>query len=109
MLDLLNHYAHGYVSVPAILSCKKQGLFELLKTKEGLSLKTLAKQLKANEGHLAVALRLLASLDWLTQDKQKNYCLTSKTAQHEFIPEDAVQLLAFPVEEYLTGKAKKGH
>ena len=56
MLDLLNRYAHGYVALPVIVSCKKQGLFKVLKAKKDLGLKTLSKELKGNEWHLAVAL-----------------------------------------------------
>ena len=28
MLELLNRYAHRYVAIPVIVTCRKQGLFE---------------------------------------------------------------------------------
>ena len=31
MLELINRYAHGFVAIPVILTCREQGLFELLR------------------------------------------------------------------------------
>ena len=60
MLELINRYAHGFVAIPVILACREQGLFELLR--EPNTTRGLARRLRANEGHLQLALRLLHSL-----------------------------------------------
>lgn len=104
---MLNDYDPGYVAIPVIVSCKKQGLFKLLKAKKGLGLKTLSKELKANERHLTMALGLLEAFGWLTKDKQGKYRLKKKAAAYEQVPEKVVELLSLSVEDYLAGKGKQ--
>ena len=101
---MVNRYAHGYVAVPVIVSCKKRGLFRLLKGKKGLSSKIIARELSANEGNLLVALRLLESMGWLVKDKQNKYRLTKQASEHEIVPEKSVELLSFSMDQYLAGK-----
>lgn len=34
MLELLNHYQHGFVATPVILACKQHGLFDILSRRQ---------------------------------------------------------------------------
>ena len=101
MLELINRYCHGYVAIPVILACKTQGLFKLLEKKGALSASGIAKRLKANEGHLQVALRLMQSLGWLSCNKAGEYSLTSTAQTHQHIPEAILEIYQFSFDQYL--------
>lgn len=102
MLEFLNRYAHGYLAIPVIMSCRKHGMFELFQDGQvDLSKKQLAKHLQANTGNLQIALRLLHSMNWivpLNEDNNK-YRLISK--KYKLIPDDILDLFQFPFEDYL--------
>lgn len=100
MLDIINRYAHGFVAIPLIVSCKQKGLFELMERQKKVTLEQIVVQLGANSGHIQVALRLLRSLSWIAQNSQQEYQLTAK-AKYSEIPEDSVNLLSFPIDSYI--------
>lgn len=108
MLDLINRYAHGFVAVPVILACREHGIFELITQKQSLNLEAIVEHFQANSGHLQVALRLLHSLNFLSQDEVGAYSLTEKSKQHQMIPNDILSLYNFPVDLYLRGKLEVG-
>jgi acyl transferase domain-containing protein/NAD(P)-dependent dehydrogenase (short-subunit alcohol dehydrogenase family)/acyl carrier protein/ubiquinone/menaquinone biosynthesis C-methylase UbiE/GNAT superfamily N-acetyltransferase len=60
VLEILNSYAHGFVAVPIIDSCRRGGVIEALEAG--------GQWPPCNRGHLTVALRLLESLGWLNED-----------------------------------------
>ncbi|MBP2000176.1 polyketide synthase PksN [Paenibacillus shirakamiensis] len=107
MLTILNDYCNGYVAIPVILACKKQGLFNRLSPTTPTSFKDLAEQLHGNTGHLRVALRMLESLQWITQVERDSYVLTKKSDIHALLPEDLVHLVSFPIQSYFRKNQKK--
>ena len=96
MLDIINRYAHGFVAIPLIVSCKQKGLFELMERHQKVTLEQIVVELKANSGHIQVALRLLRSLSWIEQNEQGEYQLTTKAKYGEISP-DSVNLLQLPI------------
>ena len=107
MLELINRYAHGFVSVPIILIFKRKGFFKLLKDKKYLTLKEISKSLNANIGHLQIALRLMESLSWLSTTKAGKYYLTDRAEIYKKIPEDILNTYNFSVKSYLKGELKE--
>jgi acyl transferase domain-containing protein/NADPH:quinone reductase-like Zn-dependent oxidoreductase/NAD(P)-dependent dehydrogenase (short-subunit alcohol dehydrogenase family)/acyl carrier protein/ribosomal protein S18 acetylase RimI-like enzyme len=104
MLEIINRYCHGYVAVPVILACKAQGLFKLLEKKGALDARGIAKRLKANEGHLRVALRLLQSFGWVSCSSPfEEYALTAAAQCYLHLPETLLKLYHFPFDKYLSG------
>jgi len=91
MLSLLNAYADGYVAIPVIHACKKQGLFEILQQKQGVEFPLLVNKLKANAGYLKIALHLLESLGWVMRNNADTYRITD-VAQWEYVPEGLIKL-----------------
>src|SRR5581483_2436319 len=59
MLSVLNQYAYGYVAIPVIVSSQRAGLFHALGAEPATPFAQLVQSLRANSGHLRVALRLL--------------------------------------------------
>jgi|JFJP01.1.fsa_nt_gi Acetyltransferases len=108
MLDIINRYLHGFVAVPVILACKKKGLFELLEHHGSLTLEPIVERLGANGGHLQVALRMIQSLNWLSQNEVGAYSLTDEAEIHKKIPEEILDLYHLPVESYLKGEQQPG-
>ena len=99
MLELINRYLHGYVAIPVVLACRKRGFFELFQESKPLTLTNLANKLGANEGHLAVALRMFESLNWLNKNKENSYTLNIEHNTTQFIlsiPESLLSLYAIP-------------
>ncbi|NET25238.1 type I polyketide synthase [Okeania sp. SIO1I7] len=105
MLELINRYEHGFVSIPVILSCREKGLFELIKQKK-ITHQQIAKTLRANTGHLQVALRMMQSLGWLSKNELGEYSLTDNSQGYLSIPEEILELYNLPIESYLRGKEK---
>ncbi|HXH09318.1 MAG TPA: SDR family NAD(P)-dependent oxidoreductase [Alphaproteobacteria bacterium] len=103
MLTILNNYQHGFVAIPVVLACKQHGLFELCQQAGWIPFDVLARELRANSGHLQTALHMLASMQWLARDGDR-YALTPKSALHRDIPEDITTLFWFPIDDYLTGR-----
>ncbi len=108
MLDIINRYTHGFVAIPVILACKRKGLFELLQNRKVLTLEQIADYLRANSGHLKVALRLMRSLNWLVQTNTGKYSLTEEATIYQQIPEDILDLFNLPIESYLKGEHHPG-
>jgi len=104
MLTLINNHAHGYVVAPVVLACKDAGLFELLQ-QEPTGFDRLAEVLRANRGHLRVALRMLESLGWVRRHAGDAYSLTEQAAAHQTFPRDVSALFALPMEKYLRGES----
>ncbi|BAZ33696.1 amino acid adenylation domain-containing protein (plasmid) [Cylindrospermum sp. NIES-4074] len=104
MLDIINVYAHGFVAVPVIIACKKKGLFQLFKKQKFLTLEQITYSLNANSGHLQVALRMMHSLDWLSQNHLGEYSLTDKAEICNTIDENILELYHLPIDLYLLGK-----
>ena len=101
MLSVLNRYSHGYVAIPVIDACRRQGLFQALHVAQPIILADLAKELRANEGALHIALRLLESLDWVVRDHQNAYYLSPRSEVHKLIPQNIMGLMTFPFADYL--------
>ncbi len=108
MLTILNNYAHGYVTIPVIIACKKQGLFEILDTNNPVPFTTLVHRLQANSGHLRIALHTLESLNWVSKNSSDEYVLTAEAEIHQKIPQDIMDLMSFPMQDYVN-QAKKKH
>ncbi len=99
MLQKLNNYCHGYVTIPAILVCKKRGLFDLL-DETPTTWTRIITQLGANDGHLRVVMRMLESIDWLLKDEEGNYRLTSQAHLLHKLPENITEILNISMEVY---------
>lgn len=96
----------GIATATTAYSLHKKGVLEYLEKQEKVSLNTLAKTFKANEGYLNVALRVLCAQGWLAQEvnNTKNTVTfklnsSSKNA-FKLIPlyKDAVNLLNYAVK-----------
>ncbi|NET57684.1 MAG: aminotransferase class III-fold pyridoxal phosphate-dependent enzyme [Symploca sp. SIO2E6] len=107
MLDLINRYEQGFVSIPVILSCRQKGLFKLLQHPK-MTYQQIADALGANTGHLQVALRMMHSLGWLSITGADQYYLTNKAQACFDIPAEILELYSLPLESYLLGKEKPG-
>lgn len=104
MLDIINRYAHGFVAIPVILSFKKKGIFEQSEQQKSICLDNLITNTHANSGHLRVALRLLLSLGWLSQDATGAYSLTKEAESYPEIPDDILELLHLSTDSILAGQ-----
>ncbi|MBC9915647.1 SDR family NAD(P)-dependent oxidoreductase [Chitinophaga varians] len=82
MLKLLKFCCHGYVAVPIIEACAKQGLFALLDENKFSRRTALMKELHAQEGYFSVALQALESLGWLEKNDKDAYRLTSRVGKN---------------------------
>ncbi len=106
MLEALNRYAHGYVTVPVVVACRKRGLFELLRARGPAAVSDLVKELGANEGHLRAALRLLQSLGWLVEVDGR-VALGDDAENEREVPEYAVEALQLPLESTFRGEGAR--
>src|SRR5712671_6007263 len=107
MLATLNQLAHGYVCIPAILACRRAGLFARLRA-SGESFESFAAALHANAGHLRTALRMLESLGWVSRSADDVYCLNDGGDVQSQIPEDVDSLPDFPFESCLQAERDCG-
>ncbi|MCP4215388.1 MAG: KR domain-containing protein, partial [bacterium] len=105
MLSILNNYQYGFLLVPVVIACRENGLFELLEKK--ISFLDLVKELKANDGHLRVALNMFESLNWVIRNKKDQYELNPQTNEYKKIPLELSELYIFPIDEYLKGDSGK--
>src|SRR4051794_634171 len=96
MLELLNRYAHGYLAVPVILALRRGGLFNRL-NESCPSFQELAEELRANAGHLRVALRLLEFLGWIRVGEQLRIVGLPGSADHSLVPSDLGVLYEVPI------------
>jgi hypothetical protein len=108
VLELINKYSHGFLFIPVVLACRKQGLFELLHQHSSMNLKELSDRLKANDGHLQVALRMLQSLKWISRNELGGYSLTPEAEAQKEIPEEIMELFDLPIDSYLVGQQQEG-
>ncbi|OLT58079.1 AprA-related methyltransferase [Moorena bouillonii] len=108
MLDTINRYQHGIISIPVILACKQKGFFDLLRRQENITLEQIVKDLGGNRGHLQVALRMMESLNWLSRNEAGEYSLTDKAEIYQQIPEDILDLYHLPIDSYLLGEQHSG-
>ncbi|MDN5211097.1 class I SAM-dependent methyltransferase [Fulvivirgaceae bacterium BMA12] len=74
-------YLDGIVCVPTAFTLYRYGIFEKLADLESHALKDLTVEFKANEGYLNVALRIMCSQGWMSQeftagDQEIRYALT---------------------------------
>src|ERR1700722_1102385 len=104
MLELLNRYTHGIVAVPAIVVCRDGGVFEALQSAGPIDARELALRLKANEGHLRVALRLFESLGWIRNREGRGYIWSAAGEDYRRIPAGVLELLAADFTGYLRGE-----
>ncbi|HEY1926294.1 MAG TPA: hypothetical protein VGG92_02420, partial [Caulobacteraceae bacterium] len=93
MLDVMNRLAHGYVASPVLLACEVHGLFAALEADDGRSQHELAVALRANPGHLQVALRTLETLGWVRRDGDR-FGLGQGSADRRRLPRDLGALYA---------------
>ncbi|NEP27176.1 GNAT family N-acetyltransferase [Moorena sp. SIO3I6] len=107
MLELINRYQYGFVSIPVILACREKGLFGLIKQKR-ITHRQIANIIGANTGHLQVALKMMESLGWLSKNEVDEYSLTDNFQPYYSIPEKILELYNLPIESYLLGKEKPG-
>jgi acyl transferase domain-containing protein/enoyl-CoA hydratase/carnithine racemase/acyl carrier protein/NAD(P)-dependent dehydrogenase (short-subunit alcohol dehydrogenase family) len=84
MLKLLKFCCHGYVAMPIIESCHKQGLFTILEGDKFCKRSWLVKELKANEGYFSIALQALESLGWLEKNDKDAYRLIGRSDKDLF-------------------------
>jgi acyl transferase domain-containing protein/SAM-dependent methyltransferase len=103
MLELLNILAHGYVAVPVILACQKQGMLESMSLHEPEDFESLGRRLGANPGHLKVALVLLESLGWVKSGAAGGWLKTPEAARAARLPADLAESLHFPFGEFIDG------
>src|SRR5262245_40387407 len=101
MLELINRYLHGFVSIPVILACKNRGLFHLLKHNHPLTMEEIISELNANSGHFHVAMRLLESLGWIERNESNQCSLLPDAEIADEIPSDVLNLFHLSIENYL--------
>ena len=103
MLELLNNFAHGYVAIPVILACYKQGMLDahLVDPEE---FDFLCEGLRANRGHLRTALVLLESLGLVTNDASGRWLKTGKASRAAKVPADLAESLRYPFGDFVDGK-----
>jgi polyketide synthase PksN len=104
MITNLNNYVTGYSVIPVIDTCKKHGLFETLNKSTPISFSELVKRLQANSGHFRVALNLLEALNWVSRNNKDKYLLTSEADICNKIPKDIMNIMSFPMDDYLNGQ-----
>ena len=100
MLEILNRYAHGFVVVPVVLACRKGGVFAALEARPRTS-EELGQELRANRGHLQVALRLFESLGWIDRRTDGRFEANPSLAQQTLVPESLLALLHTDMDRYL--------
>jgi acyl transferase domain-containing protein/NAD(P)-dependent dehydrogenase (short-subunit alcohol dehydrogenase family)/acyl carrier protein/SAM-dependent methyltransferase len=68
MLNLINRYCHGYVSLPVLATLSRHGVFDRIAS-QAISTEALAKILQARPGHLRIALRLACALGLVVEQQ----------------------------------------
>ncbi|MEK3686077.1 AprA-related methyltransferase [Paenibacillus sp. FSL R10-2736] len=107
MLTILNDYSNGYVAIPVIAACSKQGLFAELSLTDPVSFQELCGKLNANKGFLRIALNMLESMHWVERSEGDAYIRTASADVHEQMREEGVPLLSFPMKSYLKRNPSK--
>lgn len=104
-------YLDGIACVPTAFALYENKVFEKLSDMEDHSLNELAKAFQANKGYLNVALRVMCSQGWVSQQYEKDgdeilFCLTSSgkiATQYFHLFEDVVAFIpdAIKMEDYI--------
>jgi acyl transferase domain-containing protein/SAM-dependent methyltransferase/NAD(P)-dependent dehydrogenase (short-subunit alcohol dehydrogenase family)/acyl carrier protein len=102
MLDLLYRYENGFVLIPVVLSCKHHGIFDTLRDGPGLRAAELAAAVKANDGHLAIALDMLRTLGWVDQTQDGRLSLTPAALAYRDIPDAILEIYETDGEDFLS-------
>ncbi len=100
MLDVVNRYADGFVAIPVIEALRRRGFFAWLASRQPAEVPEMVAELGANEGHLAVALRLLVELGWLAEEGGA-YRPGLAAAPWERLPKDVGDLLRLSLADGL--------
>jgi acyl transferase domain-containing protein/acyl carrier protein/ribosomal protein S18 acetylase RimI-like enzyme/ubiquinone/menaquinone biosynthesis C-methylase UbiE len=100
MLDVLNRYAHGFVVVPVVLACRRGGVLAALQ-EAPWSAGELSAHLRANGGHLGVALRVFESLGWIERRADGRFAATADVVLERLIPDDLWTLVEIDFDSYL--------
>lgn len=66
--NTLFRHLDGIVTAPSAYALSEKGVCDFILTNKKVSLRTLSKHFNANEGYLNIALRVLCSQGWLTQE-----------------------------------------
>ncbi len=107
----LFRHLDGIVTAPTAYTLHKQGVCDYLLERKECALTELVKKFKANEGYLNVAMRVLCSQGWLTQqiDNKKDTIVFSLSGlsraafSHFYLYKDVSDLLKF-TEKFHTRK-----
>ncbi len=100
MLSVLNAFCNGYVAVPVIEACARQGMFALFGKTQTLTASVLARKLDAHAGYFNLALNTLERLGWMTRSDPDTYRLTDNVNLEPIGP-DLVELYRLAPEELL--------
>jgi acyl transferase domain-containing protein/SAM-dependent methyltransferase len=103
MLELLNRYSHGLVSIPILHTLRETGCLASLEETVAFSSEQLARELSANRGYLDVALRMMVCLEWIRPTQNGSYDVTPELANFRLIPERIMDLYNFPFDRYVQG------
>jgi acyl transferase domain-containing protein/SAM-dependent methyltransferase len=101
MLEVLNRYAHGVTAIPIFHALRKRGLISRIEQSSTFSLSQLAREFSVAPGPLEVALKLLASLGWITAREAGLLAPAADLRLLRFIPEGIMELCGFPFESYV--------
>lgn len=104
MLEVINRYIHGYVSIPVILACREKGIFNYFNKRQSFNLEQITKEFNANEGHLQVALRLFESLGWLKSQHSLYEVLIPQEIYEtiEALPKKIIFIYKIPINAFLS-------
>jgi acyl transferase domain-containing protein/acyl carrier protein len=105
MLELLIRYSHGLAVVPLVDALRRRGALDRLAEPDGFTPSGLAEELGANPGPFEVALGALRTLGWIAPTEGGLLRTGPELARAREIPDDVLDLYAFPFDEYLDGGA----
>ncbi len=105
MLELLNRYCHGLVSIPVLHALRERGVLARLAESTPVSVEQLAYELSPNRAYLDVALRMLVYLDWIRPTTDGKYEAMPALTHASVIPDRIMDLYRFPFDRYVVGGA----
>src|SRR5258708_27912673 len=91
MLRFISRCWADFTAVQVIDCCRRHRLFNLL-NQHPASMATIVAQLRANEGYLRIALRLLTEIGWLARDSTGAYQVTARSSLAGQIPNNVSEL-----------------
>ena len=103
MLDIINRFGHGFVTVPTLLALERCGMFQRLKEVgvRGAVGEELAREFDARPGFFRVALRLLESLGILDRVGDGRYEAGSEMGLWADLPQRILALDSSAIEQAL--------